>query len=188
MGDAEVDRKVPDNITELLPADLLREDEKVVLVFKPSRWLIAFFSFRAVVTVLMVAIMVLFAGEWLGLGIWTRVMVVICGVAIVLRLALGLLQWASRVYVLTDARVIRVRGVFTVDIFQCEIEKIQNTFMVLTVMQRILSLGHIGFSTAGTGGVEAVWEHVREPLKIHEQINRMIGSKKADGSPQKSIP
>ena len=86
------------------------------------------------------------------------------------RFGFALLQWGSRTYVLTDRRLIRIRGVFTIDIFQCNLNKIQNTFLILTLPERILGLGSIALTTAGTGAVEAIWRHVKSPLKVHRQL------------------
>ncbi len=122
------DKPTHTNIDDLLPGDLLSDDEQVVFAVKPSLWTIAF------------------------------------------------LQWLIRSYVLTDNRVIRIRGVLTIDIFQCSLVRIQNTFLVLTLPQRLLGLGSIVFATAGTGSVEAIWQHIKNPLSIHQQLIRAINA------------
>jgi uncharacterized membrane protein YdbT with pleckstrin-like domain len=178
MSVSESHNRNPSTLEDLLPSELLRDNETVIIACKPSLWLIVFFSFRVVVIALVLAVCLLVLSPWLGLGRVTQVLQIGLGAVIVLRLVVGLLQWASRVYVLTDQRVIRIRGVFTIDIFQCERSKVQNTFLTLTLPQRILKLGSIGFTTAGTAGVEAVWEHIKNPLAIHEQLNQAFNPTK----------
>jgi len=158
------------NIDELLPSDLLAEDEIVIFAIKPSLWTVAFLSFRVVVIAAVVAAAVLMVGQRLQLGQLGRIIIAGCGAVALGRLGFALLQWLSRSYVLTDKRVIRIRGVFTIDIFQCSLAKVQNTFLVLTLPQRILNLGNIELTTAGTGHVEAIWRHCKEPLKVHQQL------------------
>jgi uncharacterized membrane protein YdbT with pleckstrin-like domain len=152
--------------THLLPESLLNEGEQVVLAIKPSLWLVVFFSFQAALICLIIALIATF---WLK-GPLVPWLIISPAIVALGRILFALLQWASRAYVLTDQRVIVVAGVFTVTIFQCRLEKIQNTFMLLPLLLRILRLGHIAFATAGTGHIEAVWRFCRNPLQTHEQI------------------
>ena len=158
------------NIDELLPSDLLADDEVVIFAIKPSLWTVAFLSFRVVLIAAAVGVVMLIVGPSLQLGQLGRIIVAGAGAVALGRVGLGLLQWLSRSYVLTDRRVIRIRGVFTIDIFQCALVRVQNTFLVLTLPQRILNLGSIELTTAGTGQVEAIWRHCKEPLKVHQQL------------------
>jgi len=163
-------------IDEVLPSDLLSEDEEVIFAIKPSLWTIAFLSFRTVVVCTAVAGAVIFLESLVSLGYWGGYLLQGCLAAVLIRIGFAFLQWVSRSYVLTDKRVIRIRGVFTIDVFQCALLRIQNTFLVLTLPQRVLRLGNIAFTTAGTGEVEAIWRHVKNPLKIHNQLIRAINA------------
>lgn len=160
----------PEKVAQLLPESLLDQDEQVALAIKPSLWLVAFFSFQTVVIALTVALVATF---WITgpLAPW---LIIAAGIIALGRIIFALLQWASRVYVLTDKRIIVVAGVFTVAIFQCRLEKIQNTFMLLPFLLRLLRLGHIAFATAGTAHIEAVWRFCNQPLQVHEQIVKLI--------------
>ena len=170
MATSKPDRNSDTAINEMLPDNLISEDEKIILAIKPSLWMIAFFSFRTVAIAAVVAVILTLSSPRLHLGRWAGYAIQFCALAAIVRLAFALLQWASRTYVLTDKRIISIRGVFTIDIFQCSLPKIQNTFLVLTLPQRILSLGSIALTTAGTGQVEAVWQHLKHPLNIHQKI------------------
>jgi len=170
------DKPTNTDLDDLLPSDLLIDDEQIVFVIKPSLWTIAFLCFRTVLIAVVVAMLALFAGPLLELGRWSMPVVQGCIVVVLVRMVFAFLQWLSRTYVLTDKRVIRIRGVLTIDIFQCSLVRIQNTFLVLTLPQRLLGLGSIVFATAGTGSVEAVWQHVKTPLDIHHQIIHAISA------------
>jgi len=164
------------NIDAMLPSDLLADDEVVIFAIKPSLWSILFVSFKMVAIAVAVVLCVVFFGEFLRLGQVGKRIAEICGIIIIGRVGFGFLQWLSRSYVLTDRRLIRIRGVFTIDIFQCSLEHIQNTFMVMTLPQRILKLGNIELTTAGTGSVEAVWRHCRDPLGVHQKLLRAMNN------------
>lgn len=170
MSENTSDSQNNPNIDELLPSDLLSEEEIVVFALKPSLWTIAFLSFRTVVAAGLIILFTVIFGPLLHFSALSVYIIPACGLAILMRMGFAFLQWLSRSYVLTDKRVIRIRGVFTIDIFQCSLAKVQNTFLSLTVPQRILGLGSIAFTTAGTGSVEAIWRHVKHPLDIHHQL------------------
>ena len=170
------DKPTNADIGDLLPSDLLIDDEQIVFVIKPSLWTIAFLCFRTVLIAVVVAMLALFAGPPMQLERWSAYIVQGCIVAVLARVGFAFLQWLSRTYVLTDKRVIRIRGVLTIDIFQCSLVRIQNTFLVLTLPQRLLGLGSIVFATAGTGSVEAVWQHVKTPLSIHQQLIHAVNA------------
>ena len=184
MVKTESDRQVNIEVDRLLPSDLLSEDEKPLVAIKPSLWIVAFLSFRTIVIASAATATAMALGPWMDWGHWGGYVILCCGVLVLVRIGFALLQWSSRSYVLTDKRVIRVRGVFTIDIFQCSLERIQNTFLVLTVLQRILGLGHVVFTTAGTGSVEAVWQYVKDPLKVHNQLISLINKP----SSKKNLP
>jgi len=164
------------NIDDLLPSDLLSEDETVIFAVKPSLWSIVFLSLRTIVIAMVLALSITFLGPIIKVRSWGSYIIPLCGAAVLGRLGFAFLQWISRSYVLTDRRVIRIRGVFTIDIFQSSLLKIQNTFLVLPLIQRILGLGNIAFTTAGTGEIEAIWRHIRDPLAIHQQLIRAINA------------
>ncbi len=167
---AETMEKQPSNpnIDDMLPSDLISEDETVIFAIKPSLWLIVFSSFRMVMIAMGISLAAMLLSPWLR--DLSKYIIEICGAIVLIRLGYAVLQWVSRSYVLTDRRVIRIRGVFTIDIFQCALNKVQNTFMTLNLPQRFLGLGDIEFTTAGTGGIEAVWRHLKHPLQVHQQL------------------
>jgi uncharacterized membrane protein YdbT with pleckstrin-like domain len=85
------------------------------------------------------------------------------------------LEWVSRLYVLTNRRVMRLRGVFNVELFECALSRIQNTYVTLSVGERATRTGTVTFQTAGGPGAEASWRIVARPLEIHERLREAIG-------------
>ncbi len=164
------------NIKAVLPADLLGDDEQILLAVKPSVWMVAFLSFRTAIICSAIIASAIFIAPLISLDQYSQSVIRYSGLAILARIAFAMIQWLSRSYVLTNRRVIRLRGVFTIDVFQCSLTRIQNTFMVLTLPQRILGLGSIAFTTAGTDAIEAIWHHVNSPLKLHNTIIKALDS------------
>ncbi len=160
----------------LVPEHLLDGGEIVILAIKPSLWSIVFSSFRWLAG--MVAVITL-----AGLFKTFLAQVLLVEVAFIVKAALvlgfarvvfALLHWASSLYVLTNRRIMRLSGVMNVSIFECPLLKIQNTYLTLAWYERLTRLGTIAFATAGTGGIEASWQHVNDPLEVHERIRSAI--------------
>lgn len=158
-----------------MPAQLLDGGELVILAIKPSLWFILFVSARWLIGTILIAALLLQLGTSLSLyGLGPAALIKAALAIIAARLAIGLLQWVSRLYVLTNRRVMRIRGIFHVDIFECPLTRIQNTFLTLAIHERLVRLGSIHFATAGTGRVEATWQHIAHPLEVHERLRQAI--------------
>ncbi len=155
---------------KLIPDSLLDQNEQVIFAIKPSLWLVLFFSLRIGAICLVMALLAMF---FTSPPVSTYV-IIGCGITIFIRVCIALLQWASRAYVLTDRRIIQTSGVLTVVVFQCKLSKIQNTFQVFPLLLRFFGLANIAFTTAGTGGVEAIWHLCPKPLGTHEIIVKTI--------------
>jgi hypothetical protein len=157
---------------DLLPAQLLDGDEIVILAIKPSLWFVLFTSARWLIALGLVVA----ATAWLGVppGMSKPLVVKACLALAGARVGFALLQWVSRLYVLTNRRIMRLRGIFNVDLFECQLNKIQNTYLTMAWYERLASLGSISFATAGTGGIEATWANVNNPLEVHERVRSAI--------------
>jgi hypothetical protein len=164
----------------LLPEQLLQGGEVIILLIKPSPWYIVLESLRFLVitAVLLAGALVATGSGWLSeqLSI-SKLDLVLLAIAIAgARLVWQFLEWLSRVYVLTDQRVIRIMGFFRVQVFETQLKKIQHTVTLFSIRERFFALGTIGFATAGTDTVEATWRMVAKPLEVHrvvvETLNR----------------
>ncbi|MBI4581041.1 MAG: PH domain-containing protein [Planctomycetes bacterium] len=158
--------------SDLLPAQLLDGDEIVIFAVKPSLWFVLFTSARWLIAMGLVIVVVGWLGGVLGVD---KALAVKAALAVAgARLGFALLQWVSRLYVLTNRRIMRLRGIFNVDLFECQLAKIQNTYLTLAWYERVTGLGSISFATAGTGGIEATWANVNNPLELHERVRSAI--------------
>ena len=87
-----------------------------------------------------------------------------------IRLFWQFLEWLSRVYVLTDRRVIRVKGVIRVQVFEAPVQQVQHTNTTFSLRERLFGLGSIHIATAGTGVTEASWVMLANPLEVHQKL------------------
>jgi len=75
----------------------------------------------------------------------------------------------SRVH-LTDRRVVRIKGVIRIYVFEASLKQIQHTNVYMSLHERIFGLGTLAFTTAGTAGVEASWLMVPRPMEVHRKV------------------
>ena len=158
---------------DVVPAHLLDGGEIVILAIKPSLWSVVFLSARWWIAMLMVIV----SAGWLRRfvpGLDAETIAQAAAMVILVRMGFAVLQWVSRLYVLTNRRVMRLTGIMNVDLFECSLQRIQNTYLTLTWYERLTGVGTISFATAGTSGVEASWTHVNSPLELHERVRSAI--------------
>lgn len=158
----------------LVPEGLLDGNEIVLLAVKPSLWFIPLTSGPWLVTCALVAGLAWYLGregygaEAMRLGLQSTAAIGL------VRLTVAMFQWASRLYVLTNRRVMRIKGILHVNIFESPLTKIQNTYLDFTLPQRMVRIGSIRIQTAGFGGGNASWEHVAQPTLVHTRLRNAI--------------
>ena len=155
----------------MLPAELLQPGEIIIPLIKPSPLYILLAPIRFIAIVLLITLLAAqLQNKGINLGLQRHDLIIAMLGIIGLRLFWQMLDWLSHVYVLTDQRIIRVMGELNVQVFECPLQKIQQTDLILPLIQRLFWLGSIGFATAGTAGHEAYWLMVAKPLAVHKKI------------------
>jgi len=160
-----------DRAAAALPANLLSDNEIVILLLKPSPWYILLESLGSLAVLGVIIAALAFSHEVLGWDfISRRTLILTAAVLGFIRLAWQFLEWLSRTYVLTDRRVFRIRGVVQVEVFQAPLARLQHTGLSFTLRERLFGLGTIAFATAGSAYPEAYWVMLRRPIQVHKQV------------------
>jgi hypothetical protein len=162
----------------LLARHVIRDGEVVLLALKPSFWFILLSSLRFIAAVSIVALG-LIASERRYNREWFYVEGAIFVVAG--RIMWSVLQWMGRLYVLTDMRVIRLSGVFRLNIFDCALRKVARTQVTTTLKERLCGTGSIEIVPADEQCPAGVWQTVRRPVEVNELIVATINKAKAHG-------
>jgi hypothetical protein len=151
----------------LLTRHILRDGEAVLLVLKPSLWYIVLTSvgFAAAVLILMIAAITLGEGHVHSMYYIEAAVFLIAG-----RVMWAVLQWMARLYILTDLRIVRLSGVFTVDIFDCPLRKVARTRRFATTREKLLGLGCVEIQPQDQSCTPGIWQTVRHPQAVHDQI------------------
>lgn len=152
----------------IIAPSLLLPAEIIVFELKPSLWYVAFVCLPVAAAGLAV-IFLSFAIEELT-PTWRHWGMLIGTWIIAVRLAVGLLQWLGRTYVLTDRRILMQYGVFDVHVECMGLEEITNTFVAQAASQRAVGIGTL-FFRCGPGRRETLaWEHIARPKEVHGRV------------------
>jgi hypothetical protein len=176
---AEPDEPAVGSLATLLTRHILRDGELVLLALKPSVWFILLSSMRflVIVLILMIAskvfdrelpshpIAYIEAGLFLMVG----------------RLMWAVMQWTSRLYVLTDLRILRIAGVFNVTIFDCPLRKIARTRLIRTFREKVLGLGSIEIIPMDEDCPFGMWQMIGKAERVHETVVATINRAKHSG-------
>jgi uncharacterized membrane protein YdbT with pleckstrin-like domain len=82
-----------------------------------------------------------------------------------------LIAWRKQEYILTDHRVVRQEGVFSVSSFDASLDKVNNVYHKQNLFGRMLNYGEVGLETASEEGT-TVFDFLSAPLNFKNQIVR----------------
>ena len=170
-GAALVEPLPAPSLAALLTAHVLRDGEVVLLVCKPSLWLILFQCIRFTAAVILAYLVARVFGDRLHPA--SRYVSLNAAVFLVAgRLMWATVAWMGRFYVLTDLRVIRVGGVFTIHVYECALRKVAAVQITYSVKERVCRVGSIEIhpKDSAEGAGVGVWQTVGHPVEVHEQI------------------
>ena len=160
----------PVRAAAMIPAELLQDGEIIVLLLKPHPLYIVLAPLRILVILTLATTLCVLIDTRLTTGA-NRQSILLVGITLILaRLFWQFLEWLSRVYVMTDRRLIAVAGVLRVRVFETPLQNITHSEMLFSIRERLFGLGTLGFYTAGTGMVEAYWVMLAAPLEVHRQV------------------
>lgn len=161
-------------ITQALPEGLVDDDEVVILLLRPSMLYIPLASLSGLLVIAVVTLALMYLGRLVGMP-GTDTVAFGLGVAGgIARLAWQGLEWWSRLYVLTDRRVLRRKGVLRPTVFEAKLRDIQHTSVFRRLRERTCGLGSIGFASAGSEVFNAFWVMIRQPFAVHRTIVEAI--------------
>jgi hypothetical protein len=166
------------SLAALLASHILRDGEIVLLVLKPSLWFIVLNSvvFSGVVLVVSLVAAVINHRNH------DRIYFDAAGFFIAGRLVWAMLQWMGRLYVLTDQRILRLGGVYVVELFDCPLRKVVRTRQVSTQSEKMVFTGSIEIIPKDESMPTAIWQTISKPREIHKRIIAAINRARQSGT------
>jgi hypothetical protein len=158
----------------LLRSHVLRDGELVLLILKPSLWFIVFNSFAFAVIVAFIATALAVIDHHMRDHFYFEA-AVFC---IAGRVMWAFLQWMGRLYILTDVRVLRIMGVFGVEIFDCPLRKVVRARLASTSRENLVGVGSIEIIPSEEATPTGVWQTIAKPREVYETLQAAINRAK----------
>lgn len=147
-------------LRELVPAG-----ETVILAIRPSFWFVILKPLERVIAVLVLAAVGYLIGDmgWMKINPTLAMAAgLFAGSVLVLYAAA---DWLTRMYLLTDRRVMRVSGIVRQVTFDAPLCNIQNVVLYRSTRERVFGLGTVAFTTAGATIGEFSWFMIGRPVE-----------------------
>jgi uncharacterized membrane protein YdbT with pleckstrin-like domain len=98
---------------------------------------------------------------------------VVVGAAIIgITVLVGLIKRIATVYTITDRRLNIKRGIIARKVQETRIQRVQNVNFSQGVYERIMQIGNVEFTTAGTEESNFVFSGVGQPEQVVEKVDR----------------
>lgn len=170
------DAAVVTPLATLLAGNVIPQGELVHLLIKPSRWFIFLNSLRFAVTT------ALFIGAFFALRgqlAVSRPLVLQFGLFLIAaRVMWSVVQWMGRYYILTDLRLVRVSGIFDIEIQSCPLRKVEAVNFYTTVGERLLGKGCVEMTNPDK---KMTWQTVSRPHRVHRMVAAAVARAKSNG-------
>jgi uncharacterized membrane protein YdbT with pleckstrin-like domain len=143
----------------------LQSGEKVIYEGHPS-W-------RAILGYYLTGIVIgVVAGFIVKLADSTGTGVLVAAAIIGITVLAGLIKRIATVYTITDKRLNIKRGIVARKVQETRIQRVQNVNFGQSVYERIMQIGNVEFTTAGTEESNFVFAGVAQPEQVVEQVDR----------------
>ena len=144
----------------------LQAGEKVIYQGHPSWRAIIGFYLKGALIGIVVAVILILAGESTGTAILA--FAVIFAVTVLV----GFIRRVATIYTITDRRLNIKRGIIARKVQETRLQRVQNVIFNQGVYERIMQIGNVEFDTAGTEESNFVFAGVSQPEHVVEQVDR----------------
>jgi len=156
-----------------LPGGVIDGGEIVLMAIKPSMWRPLFDSAPWLITAGLFAVGILMMRTPLpGMSVSISAQVVLA-IGFV-RVAFAIVRWIATWYVLTNRRIMDIRGARAPRITSFALVEIRNTYMTATASEKLVGIGTITFVSKQADDHPYFWESVSKPDEVHAKIRRAI--------------
>lgn len=162
---------------KLTPESLLRGNELVILMVRPSLWYIVATSFRFCGIIILIAILVIHTGIF-GDLLLPKTALIISAALVAVRVVYALMEWTSHLYLLTTCRIVTIKGARHPTIFEAGLAHISEARLIEPAAQSMLGLGSIGFAVGKNMDPSGLWEWIPNAQRVHQQIQAAISKRK----------
>ena len=155
---------------------VLRGDEEIILLIKPNQWNILLSSLPMLFSLGIIAAALnflhyrfdMFSDSLYGL------MIFICMIAGIVQIFAATIAWNAKFYVLTNKRVLVLKGAIYLQITDCDLGRIQSVYTDRLGFERFTKLGTVRIEVKDNPYLEIDWINLSEPDDVAEKIGQAI--------------
>lgn len=156
----------------------LADGELVILAIRPSYWFIVLkrAGWLATMAIIWSVLAIVESLGWWDFNLFPLGMAfVVAAVAVLIWLCIDRL---TRVYLLTDKRILRVSGILSRTSVEIPLHKVTTVVLHRTFTERLTRVGSILFTSAaaggGSGGGDLVWFIIDRPVSIVSTVRETL--------------
>ena len=153
--------------------EYLRDDEIVQISLKPSRWYILIVPLRDLLLLAVIGLVFWLLSAQASASV-APFAYALLGLVMLCRIAVASLQWASRLYILTNRRVMRFSGIVAVKVAECRLDRIAHTQLKLSSAQQLLRIGSVVMAADESQADAVNWQHIARPAQVYQTLIRAI--------------
>ncbi|MGN6557802.1 MAG: PH domain-containing protein [Solirubrobacterales bacterium] len=147
----------------------LHPDEQVIFEGHPSwRAILGFYLKGVLVAVILGVIAKLASGDG------TAFLVIL--VVLALTLLIGFIKRVATTYTITNRRLNIKRGIFSKEVQETRLERVQNVNYRQSVYQRLMQIGDVDFDTAASDDYNFVFAGVADPGEVVHAVDQATGA------------
>ena len=158
-------------------SEVLQDGELIVLMLRPSGWFVLLVSWPVIAVTGAIALGLILAVRGLDVMVpGPRLAYLIPGLMVIalLRIYLACFQWLRRIYILTNRRIIRIRGYFRTEVFECPLTAVSQTVLRANAGERIFGVGSLLFEIPDQPPDAGAWIHIPRPVEVEEIVAQAI--------------
>lgn len=112
------------------------------------------------------------SAAWVDAWLWAAEWGALAGVVGVV--SINAMDRATRVYALTDRRVLSLVGIVRQRLAEIPLRRVQSLGVRRTARERVTGTGSVGVSSAGSAGLEVVWVMVARPSQELSRLRSAV--------------
>jgi uncharacterized membrane protein YdbT with pleckstrin-like domain len=151
----------------------LSPDEQLIFQGHPCWRAILGFYLKGILLAAIVGVVV----KLFGAGSGTVFLVVLAVIA--LTVLAGFLKRVATTYTITSRRLNIKRGIFSREVQETRLERVQNVNYRQSIYQRVMQIGDVDFDTAATDDYNFVFVGVADPAEVVHRVDRATGAASA---------
>ena len=164
-----------------LPGGVLDGGEIVILAIKPSMWRVLFDSAPwLLMCALLAGVLTGLGRPILGLSLTDTAQALM--LLALCRVSFAILRWIPAWYVLTNRRIIDIRGVRTPRIRSCPLIDVEDTYLHTSTSEKAAQLGTITFKLDRKDEGPYVWQSIQQPGEVYAKVRSTIDNAREFGN------